>query len=202
MSVIDNELLKCYTNVTRYRYDCLMMATYCLSYNLQGVDMTKTILGIFSVILVTLFSGCAQPIPSEQRTYVEVVEHTHKHVEAHELSKMWLANAFNDSKAVIEYDNKEKGIVIGQGIFRNVDYGMMVVGDTRFTLEIEVKDGKSRFSFRSMVISPDTSNPYLKNMKPYNLWNLDQLEHFKIPAKELVGEYTDYLSKGSKKSNW
>jgi hypothetical protein len=166
--------------------------------------MKKSMLSYILLFLSLIFSGCLQPVvPSSQLVYTEIVEHNQKGAESYELSKMWLANIFNDSKAVIEYDNKEKGTVIGKGIFPSVSYGTMVAGKTSFTLEIEVKDNKSRITFSNMVIDPrDPYNSYTSKLQPYNMWNMEQLEYFKIKAKELTQGYSDYINGGTKKADW
>lgn len=165
---------------------------------------TKNLIGIVIFSIAVFVTGCAQPqLPSDQRVYVEVIEHNQKSKEAYELSKMWLANTFRDSKAVIEYDNIEKGTVIGKGILPNVGYGMGASMDTSFTLEINVKDNKSRIMLNNIMLIPDTSNPYLRGMKPFELWNQEQLDTFKLDANtRLISDYKKYLSNGDKKSDW
>lgn len=165
---------------------------------------TRNLIGIVIFSIAVFFTGCAQPqLPSDQRVYVEVIEHNQKSKEAYELSKMWLANAFRDSKAVIEYDNSDKGTVIGKGILPNVSYGSITYFDTSFTLEINVKDNKSKIMFSRIMLIPDTSNPYLKGMKPFELWNQEQLDYFKLDANSrLVSEYKKYINNGDKKSDW
>ena len=160
----------------------------------------------FSLLLIVLFailfgfSGCQPQVPSNQLVYVEVVKHNKTKEEAFELSKIWLANSFNDSKAVIEYANKKDGTIVGKGILKNVDYGMMIFSDTRFTLKIDIKDNKSRLSLTNMIIIPDAST----GVKKYSMWNMDQLKHFNIRAKELINNYNSNLNdlEVNSKSNW
>lgn len=149
-------------------------------------------------IVILFLSGCGQPVvPSEQLKYIEVIEHKENSSNAFELSKMWLAITFNDSKSVVEYTNPEKGIIIGKGVLKNVDYGTMVTMDTRFTLKIEVKDNKSRLTFQDMVQFPTSST-----VPPFNMWNFDSLEKFKSRAKNLVYDYNRYINSNNKVNNW
>lgn len=166
--------------------------------------MKKSFLSSLFIAFVLMLSGCTQPtVPSNQLVYTEIVQHNQKNADSYELSKMWLANIFNDSKAVIEYDNKEKATVIGKGIFPSVAYGAIVYAKTSFTLEIEVKDNKSRITFSNMIIDPrDSNNKFTYSLKPYSMWNLDQLEHFKVKAKVLVDDYVNYINGGTKKADW
>lgn len=163
--------------------------------------MKRLILG-FVVLFVGLFglTGCQPRVPSSQLVYSEIITHNKTKDEGFELSKMWLADTFNDSKAVIEYTNKKDGTIIGKGILTNVDYGGLVVCDTRFTLKIDVKDNKSRLSFKNMVIIPSPST----GVKRYNMWNIDQLQHFNIRAKELISDYNNSINglNINSKSDW
>ena len=163
--------------------------------------MKRLILGFIAVFMALFgLSGCQPKVPSNQLVYSEVIKHNKNKDDAFELSKMWLANTFNDSKAVIEYTNKNDGTIIGKGILRNVNYGMMVICDTRFTLKIDVKDKKSRLSFQNMVIIPSVST----GVKRYNMWNMDQLQHFNIRAKELINDYNNNINglNVNSKSDW
>ena len=160
--------------------------------------MKKNSLGFIFILLFGL-SGCQPEVPSSQLVYVKIIKHKKTKEEAFELSKMWLANSFNDSKAVIEYTNKKDGTIIGKGIFRNVDYGMTSI-DTRFTLKIDIKNEKSRLSFKNMLMIPNASS----GIQKFNMWNMDQLKNFKVRANELVGDYNNsiYQLNINSKSDW
>ena len=147
-----------------------------------------------------LLIGCGQPVvPSSQLTYTEIIEHKELASNSFEISKMWLANTFNDSKSVIEYSNKENGTIIGKGILKNVSYGTLVQMDTRFTLKIEVKDNKTRLTFQDMVQYP---NQYVPPVEPFNMWNNEALNQFKIRAKmDLVDNYKTYIT-DKPSNNW
>ena len=167
-----------------------------------GVSKMKKIsLGFITLFMIIFgFTGCQPAVPTSQLVYSEIVQHNKSKDEAFELSKIWLANTFNDSKAVIEYTNKKDGTIIGKGIIPNVNYGMMNIADTRFTLKIDVKDKKSRLTFQNMVIIPNPST----GVKKYNMWNTDQLQHFNIRAKKLVADYKQSINglKTNNNSNW
>ena len=174
--------------------------------------------GSFISILMLLLIGCGQPVvPSSQLTYTEIIEHKELASNSFEISKMWLANTFNDSKSVIEYSNKENGTIIGKGILKNVSYNSMIGTslpmDTRFTLKIEVKDNKTRLTFQDMVqypnqyvapvYSPNRYAPqYVPPVEPFNMWNMESLESFKVRAKmDLVDNYKTYIT-NKRSNNW
>lgn len=158
------------------------------------MKLKTTFIWFFTVFI---FIGCGQPVvPSSQLTYVEVIEHKESASNSFEVSKMWLANTFNDSKSVIEYSSKENGTIIGKGFIKNVSYGTLVQMDTRFTLKIEVKDNKTRLTFQDMVQYPSVAN-----QQPFGMWNTESLENFKLRAKDLVESYRLYIS-NKPSSNW
>ena len=169
--------------------------------------------GSFISILMLLLIGCGQPVvPSSQLTYTEIIEHKELASNSFEISKMWLANTFNDSKSVIEYSNKENGTIIGKGILKNVSYNSMVGTslpmDTRFTLKIEVKDNKTRLTFQDMVQYPtvvqipNTVQYPTSQLQPFNMWNMESLESFKVRAKmDLVDNYKTYIT-DKPSNNW
>jgi hypothetical protein len=64
--------------------------------------------------------------------------------EIFERSKMWMAKNFKSAKSVIEYENKEKGVIIGNGttdIYIKITLPRIVA---TFTMQEDIKDGKVR----------------------------------------------------------
>ncbi len=148
----------------------------------------KTISFIF--LLIVFISGCNQPIPSSQLTYSEVIEHNEPASNSFEISKMWLANTFNDSKSVIEYSNKENGTIIGKGISTNIYYGTFIGNlSTKYTLKIEVKDNKTRFTFSDMILLSNSNYSVLWNMR-----STEELNQFKVKANKLILDYQTYIN--------
>jgi hypothetical protein len=79
-------------------------------------------------------------------------------------AKLWFADSFEDSKRVLEVDDKDAGILSGKGAFAyepNVLSGNSSIrGTIRFSLKITVKDGRYKIElsdFRHLPIS--ISNP-------------------------------------------
>lgn len=58
-------------------------------------------------------------------------------------TKLWFADAFKSSKDVIQLDDRENGIVLGKGAIQRREGGLSnVVKTWRFTVKIQIKDGK------------------------------------------------------------
>lgn len=151
-------------------------------------------------LTVLLLSGCGQPrVANSSMVYTKIVEHNESSEQAFEKSKMWLANTFNDSKAVIEYENKENSTIIGQGIISKINYAFLVYGDTRFTITMENKDNKSRFTMKNMNITTwDKINGKLQ----YDMWNMEQFKIFSKEADKLTSSFKVYINNKPLKSDW
>lgn len=99
-----------------------------------------------------------EPLTEEQRTVSQIYEVPG--VTRDQLfvaARMWVAQNFKSAKAVIEYESKDDGTIIGNG---NITYpcsGLkcMVTTDWRvnFTMKIECKDGKIRLTFTNINLT-------------------------------------------------
>lgn len=73
--------------------------------------------------------------------------------ELYSYSKIWLAKAFNSSKSVIQLDDKEAGSIICKGQLLNEEKlrTSTVHYDSKYTLEITVRDNKYRIKIYDFV---------------------------------------------------
>ncbi len=134
----------------------------------------------FSPLLVILSCAGQMPLPQNEVVYQEVIEISGKtKEELYENSLKWMAEIFNSSKAVIQYQNKDNGEIIGKGILP-VKYTFAPV-NTNFTLIIEIKDEKIRMTFKDMGFD---------NSMPFN--NNNQLDAFKSAAFDMVYSLQKY----------
>ena len=70
-------------------------------------------------------------------------------------SKIWLAENFVSSQDVIQYENKEDGIIVGKGSiphYRTTLIGPVRVGNLGFTLVINTKDNKIRVTIKDIHV--------------------------------------------------
>lgn len=65
--------------------------------------------------------------------------------ELYSRSKLWLADAFRDSKEVIQLDDKENGTIMGKGNFEFVQ--SLATYTCYFSFKINTKDNKYRIQF-------------------------------------------------------
>lgn len=75
--------------------------------------------------------------------------------ELYNVSKLWLANTFRDSKSVIEIDNKELGSIVGKGNFEIGASWMLTytVLQCRFNIKIDIKDLKYRIQLYNFFLA-------------------------------------------------
>ncbi len=113
--------------------------------------MRKYVISV-SVLLSLLFVGCAtapEQLPPEQLMRQEVFKTDKPQDELYDVSMEWMAKTFRSAKAVIEYQDKEVGKIIGKGVFPNIPYGF-TFADVHFTPTVETKDNKARLTVDSI----------------------------------------------------
>lgn len=90
-----------------------------------------------------VFIGCVTA-PIQDRSYQEVIQiDTMKKNKIYDKSLQWAALGFKSSKAVLQYQDKDEGKIIGQYVVLN---GHCTID---CTMQIDIKDFKARLSFSS-----------------------------------------------------
>ncbi|HDY87340.1 MAG TPA: DUF4468 domain-containing protein [bacterium] len=113
--------------------------------------MKKVIYFLLTAIVFISWLSCASletpltEVPKVQR----IIEVNKPKDELYKLSNEWMAKTFKSSKAVIQYQDKEEGVIVGKG-FTSVKYLGYV--DTYFTMTIEVKDEKLRVTLEDIYL--------------------------------------------------
>jgi hypothetical protein len=116
----------------------------------------KLIWGMIFFFLV----GCAgmQPMTDADRTFERVVEAPgYSKEQIFNGTKIWIAENFRSAKAVIEYENKDAGTIIGNGIIPYPCSGLecAVKPDWKvpFTMRVDIKDQKFRLTFSNLRLT-------------------------------------------------
>ena len=116
--------------------------------------MSKGVLTIATLVFIAMLFGCMPTlIPPDSTTVQRVIEvpGIQKDV-IYERSRIWIAKTFRSSKAVIEYENKETGVIIGNGIIHytlTAGFSSAEV-PVRFTMKEDIKDGRIRITFDNL----------------------------------------------------
>jgi len=101
--------------------------------------------------------GMNIPVNNGSIIYTGVVNINGKSkAELYRNAKQWFIDNFKSSNPIQNQD-KEKGLVIGKGIVRfyaSFGYGLSTTWHDRFTIKLECRDGKYRYSIYDMIIYP------------------------------------------------
>lgn len=102
------------------------------------------------------------PLVDDQIIYTGVVNVDS--VNANELylrAKLWLAEAYKNSKEVIQVDDKESGQIVGKGIFV-VDWQVTFYSFTKtnihHVIKLQLKDGRYKYEISSFLIKYDIAD--------------------------------------------
>lgn len=122
-------------------------------------------LGVAAVVLG--LAGCAgmQPVSKDEMTFSYVVEAPgYTKGQIYDGARVWVAETFRSAKAVLEYENKEAGTLIGNGVSMYPCSGIECMGTVdwrmRFTMRVEAKDDKFRLTFSNLeLVTPRLDSP-------------------------------------------
>jgi hypothetical protein len=115
-----------------------------------------------------MFSGCAgmQRASESDLTITRVIQaRDYKKAEIYAATKIWIAQNFNSSKAVIELDDKERGQIIGNGILpypcSSMDCLTKGGWKVRVTMRVDMKDERFKITFSNLrlIFPASTTGP-------------------------------------------
>ena len=142
------------------------------------MDMKKLLTTLFVVLPYLVHAQLPNRDGKVFYEYVDTCNLTKEQL--YNKTKLWLANTFNDSKSVIEVDDKDAGQIVGKGNF-NITYTYLMTTVTTtifFTIKIDIKDDKYRLQLYNFLIKA-TSGERL----PLEDWNNGK---YKAQAKRLL----------------
>jgi hypothetical protein len=147
---------------------------------------------VLALLVVVVLVGCMPTlIPANETSVQKIIElpGITKDV-IYDKSRLWFAKTFRSSKAVIDYENKEAGVIIGKGIvyyavknegsllFPN----MMVDIPVRFTMKEDIRDGRVRVTFDNLnegeLENPVRYQSSMDRIRPRLLSLADDLGNF------------------------
>ena len=112
------------------------------------------------LLIVASVTGCANlaPVADKDRTFDIVVEISGiPKDQIFNSTKAWIAENFHSAKAVIEYENKEEGALIGNGIVpypcRGIDCIAKSDWTVPFTMRVDMKEQRFRLTFSNIGLS-------------------------------------------------
>ncbi len=164
--------------------------------------LTSYFLLLFSMFILASCVTTPQvpDVPEAERSLQKIHEINLNKNEIFDRSLEWVAQTFNDSKAVIELKDKETGKIIGKGISSFiVNSGLASVPiPCKFTLKLEAKDNKYRATYDNFIGMWElygTSMPMPLKQKPH-------VDAIKEKMLQLDKSLYDHLIKAKSDSNW
>ncbi|MFD0763013.1 DUF4468 domain-containing protein [Lutibacter aestuarii] len=118
----------------------------------------KRLLFIFitSFTIINCGSLVATKVPAEEFSQEKIIENLNlKKDKLYVISNDWMVDTFNDAESVIQFTDKEEGIVIGKYLLQGeLIIADIITNDTRIfaKIKIEVKDNKAKIN-----ITPTTA---------------------------------------------
>jgi hypothetical protein len=154
-------------------------------------------------ISILLFVGCIEiePIPEQDKSFESVYQIPNSSKDTiYNNTRIWMAENFRSSKDVIDYENKEEGILIGNGSMAYPHRGLTSLGSAiakvSFSMRVDMKNDKFKLTFSKIKIYEpyDHSTRDIYNKKELNL----------IKAKLLVfgNELQESVNKNQKSKDW
>lgn len=111
-----------------------------------------------TLLLLTSAATLAKQLSDADRTFDLIVDTPGKSKDQIYLSsKVWIAESFKSSKAVLEIDSKQDGLLLGNAIIKYPCKGFSCITyegwTSPFTLKIEMKEEKFRVTFSNIQLS-------------------------------------------------
>ncbi len=153
--------------------------------------MKKVIYFILTIVIFISWVGCAsydtynKALPPEELKVQRIIEINKPKDELYKLSNEWMAKAFKSSKDVIQYQDKEEGVIVGKGSTM-VKY--LASMRTWFTMTIEIKDNRMRITFEEFFVKTSTGLVVPIETKY-------EMEQIKIKCDELIDDLKAYVGK-------
>lgn len=163
------------------------------------------------MLFILLLNGCAgmERVREEDKSFSQVYETPGvKKDVLYEKVRIWMAQSFGSSKAVIEYENKLEGSIIGNGVTKYPCEGLECVAKydwtVPFTIRVDTKDDRFRLTYSRLRIAWPAKRDTLgyHEAKDFEMWKQGDFDSIK-PVLLSVGEnIRSSVYNDVKSNNW
>lgn len=172
----------------------------------------RTIHALAVSILLLGASGLAEakrptPVADGERTVVQVFDAAgHTRDEIFSASKMWIAENFRSAKAVVEYEDRGEGTIVGNGVIAypcTGGFACRIRADAwsvGFTMKVESKDDRFRLTFTNVVLKLPSSAYGPAHDEPVE-WKED-MDNIRAKLLEFGPQIVAQLSEAQTSSDW
>ncbi|XOZ33155.1 DUF4468 domain-containing protein [Halomonadaceae bacterium KBTZ08] len=148
------------------------------------------------ILVVLVIAGCVSRPTPEQMKMQNVHQVDLSKEEIFDQSQEWMSEVFVDSKEVIELANPDTGTIIGKGMTK-VYLMDMYETPARFTMRVDIKDGKYRTTY------DDWTGMYGEyNNEPRPLSTKNQVDQLEKGLRKMDQELLEYLKSGGSSDDW
>jgi hypothetical protein len=116
---------------------------------------SNTMKNVFTLLIALSFAPAfaQMPLSSETHkfTYTEVIDTPGAKDDIYLRARKWFLNTYNSAQDVVAFDDREAGQISGSGSF-DISLLMGLQRTVKYTVTIDVKDNKFRYTFTSFYI--------------------------------------------------
>jgi len=173
----------------------------------MGVLMKK--INYIIVFAIYFFIGCAgmEARPAQDlEKIVEMPGFTKNQI--FDQTKIYIAENFKSAKAVLEYENKETGTIIGNGIIKFPTAGGMeslALNDwkTAFKMRVDIKEERFRCTFSNIGIEwPATYGRYGGPAGGRSIFYGQEFERISSSLLSIPSSIENSIKRSNTKDNW
>lgn len=160
------------------------------------------------IVLAAFIFGCAAAAPVKQSdmAYQKILELPDQPRDViFEKSKQWIAQTFKSAKAVIEYENKNEGVIIGNGSMDrplsvvNISSGPLIL----YNMREDIKDNKVRLTFEKFIaFVPASLQQSYSMMGPEREIAQADLPGMRTNFDSMSENLKKYILSGKSNDNW
>lgn len=154
-------------------------------------------------------SGCAgmsmEPVPEGERE-VSTIYHAPgmSQEEIYDEARIWVAENFRSADAVLEHEDPDDGVIIGNGM---VSYPCEAMGcmvkddwDVRFTMRVDVKPERFKVDFKNILLTWPPSGGMPGHEGPVSL--KQDMDKIRLALVEMSDEMHEHIVRGPASDDW
>ncbi|AJD46732.1 hypothetical protein S7S_01540 [Isoalcanivorax pacificus W11-5] len=170
----------------------------------------KSWLAILCLGVLSACSGMVPvPVSEQERNFEQVVAVEGMDKDAIYVGlRSWIAENFRSAKSVIEYENQDDGILIGNGVIPYPCKGISCLAKSEwthpFTMKIEVRDQRFRVTYSNINLAWPASynNGIASPARNAPIHNKSDMDGAKAELTQLTESMRSSLSSGAKSNDW
>ena len=157
------------------------------------------------ILVVICFLGLGSCVTTqtklspEELSIQKIIDNNIAKPELFRLSMEWIAATFVSAKSVIEYQDKDEGIIMGKGFTTLTGPLLDLPVDVYFTIKIEVKDNKSRITISSIYLQVTSGTSISKK----SIDTKEAMDFYRPQLNKIIKSYEESIIKNSSsKEGW